>query len=79
MQDLTPLDLVALDGRSNAVAAAMNYQVMRKEGVTVRKTIDVLIGTYCIENDVVLLHDDQNFVPMEEQLGKQVVGPGAVY
>ncbi len=76
---LKALDFVALGGRSNAVSAAMNYRAMRKKGITVRKTIDVLIGTYCIENDVSLLHDDQDFVPMEEQLGLQVVGPGAVH
>ena len=57
----------------------MNYRAMRKKGITVRKTIDVLIGTYCIENDVSLLHDDQDFVPMEQHLGLQVVGPGAVH
>ena len=45
-----------------------------KKGITVRKTIDVLIGTYCIENDVALLHDDQDFLPMEQHLGLQVVG-----
>ncbi|MCW5202739.1 hypothetical protein VU12_07340 [Desulfobulbus sp. US4] len=45
-----------------------------------RKTIDVLIGrTYCIENDAAPVHDEQDFVPMEEQLGLQVVGPGAVH
>lgn len=51
----------------------MNYRALRKKRVTVRKTIDVLIGTYCIENDVALLHDDQDFVPMEQYLGLQVV------
>ncbi len=76
---LKALDFVELGGRSNAVAAAMNYRVLRKKGITVRKTIDVLIGTYCIENDVALLHDDQDFVPMEQQLGLQVVRPGAVH
>ncbi|MCI5141490.1 MAG: hypothetical protein D3909_07150 [Candidatus Electrothrix sp. ATG1] len=50
-----------------------------KKGITVRKTIDVLIGTYCIEMDVALLHDDQDFVAMEEHLGLQIVWPGVAY
>jgi hypothetical protein len=48
---------------------------MRGQGITVRKTIDVIIGTYCIENDLLLLHDDRDFNPMETILGLQALTP----
>ena len=48
---------------------------MRRQGITVRKTIDIIIGTYCIENDLPSLHDDRDFNPMETILGLQVVTP----
>ena len=38
-------------------------------GITVRKTADVIIGTFCIENRCALLHDDRNFAPIEAHLG----------
>ena len=56
-----------------AVMAARNYRTMRTQGVTVRKTIDVLIGTFCIERGHKLLHDDRDFDPMEALLGLRVV------
>jgi predicted nucleic acid-binding protein len=56
-----------------AVAAARNCRTMRALGVTVRKTIDVLIGTFCIERGHQLLHDDRDFDPMETLLGLAVV------
>jgi predicted nucleic acid-binding protein len=56
-----------------AVAAAANYRAMRARGKTVRKTIDVLIGTFCILGGHRLLHDDRDFDVMEELLGLAVV------
>ncbi len=41
--------------------------------MTVRKTIDVLIGTFCLRNDFPLLHDDRDFDPMEKHLGLKAV------
>ncbi len=67
------LDFVELGGYQIAVQAALNYRKMLKKGTTVRKTIDVIIGTYCIENNVSLLHNDQDFIPMEKYLGLKVV------
>ncbi|MBB3609132.1 PIN domain nuclease [Rhizobium sp. BK602] len=55
-----------------AVKAARNYRTLRKRGITVRKTIDVIIGTFCIEEDHLLLHDDRDFDPMAEHLGLQL-------
>jgi predicted nucleic acid-binding protein len=56
-----------------AVRAARNYRTMRAGGVTVRKTIDLIIGTFCIEMGHWLLHDDQDFDAMETLLGLSVV------
>nr|WP_320191177.1 PIN domain nuclease [uncultured Desulfobacter sp.] len=72
---LAVLDCVSLNSCSLAVASATNYRTMRRQGITVRKTIDVIIGTYCIENDLSLLHDDRDFNPMETILGLQAVTP----
>jgi predicted nucleic acid-binding protein len=46
---------------------------MRKSGITIRKTVDVIIGTFCIENDLPLFHNDRDFDPMEQYLGLKVV------
>ena len=56
-----------------AVTSARNYRTMRARGFTVRKTIDVLIGTFCIEGSHRLLHDDRDFDPMENLLGLAIV------
>ena len=58
-----------------AVKAARNYRLLRPKGVTVRKTIDSLIATYCIEQGHVLLHNDSDFDGYEEYLGLRVVHP----
>lgn len=60
---------VALAGHDIAVKAAANHRKLRALGATVRKTIDVLIGTFCIENGLELLHADRDFEPMERHLG----------
>jgi predicted nucleic acid-binding protein len=52
-----------------ASLAAANYRKLRSLGVTVRKTADLIIGTYCIEHGQVLLHDDREFEPMRRHLG----------
>lgn len=56
-----------------AVQSAWNYRALRKMGVTVRKTIDCFIATYCIENNHELLHNDHDFDPFEAHLGLKVV------
>ena len=52
-----------------APRVARNYRTLRSFGVTVRKTINVIIGTWCIERGHALLHDDRDFDPMERHLG----------
>jgi len=60
---------VTIGGAELAIEAADNYRALRRLGVTVRKTIDLMIGTYCILNDCALLHSDGDFDPMTRHLG----------
>ena len=60
-------------GRDVALAAARNYRALRAGGVTVRKTIDMLIATFCLENGHRLLHVDRDFVPIAEHLGLETL------
>ena len=56
-------------GYEVAISSAENYRTLRKRGITVRKTIDMLIGTYCTLNKLPLLHRDRDFDPMAKYLG----------
>ncbi|SFE04708.1 PIN domain nuclease [Nitrosomonas sp. Nm166] len=52
-----------------AYKSADNYRLLRKKGFTVRKTIDVIIATFCLEHDFALLHCDKDFLPFHQALG----------
>jgi predicted nucleic acid-binding protein len=62
-------------GTDSAIQSARNYRILRQKGVTIRKTIDNLIATYCIENGHELLHNDSDFDGYEKYLGLRVVHP----
>ena len=66
---LTSLDVITLGGADIAVQAARNYRALRTQGVTIRKTIDTIIATRCIEDDLPLLYSDRDFEPFVEHLG----------
>jgi predicted nucleic acid-binding protein len=68
-QALLALPCADLVGEVVALDSARNYRSLRRKGVTVRKTIDVIIATFCIRNGHVLLHADRDFEPMTEHLG----------
>ena len=68
---LGSLPVGAMLGPQAAVRAAENYRTLRKRGVTVRKTIDVMIASYCIEHELPLLYSDRDFDPMVEHLNLQ--------
>lgn len=72
---LTSLTVVDLAGQDIAIQAAKNFRTLRKLGVTIRKTIDSVIATRCIESGYELLHDDKDFIPFVKHLGLRVVGP----
>lgn len=66
---LTSFAVVEMLGRDLAIKAADNYRALRKRGVTVRKTADVIVATCCIENGLRLLYSDRDFEPCREHLG----------
>jgi predicted nucleic acid-binding protein len=66
-------EAVSLYDSGLAVKAAANYRFLRARGITIRKTIDIIIGTFCIERGHVLLHSDRDFEPMERLLGLRTV------
>lgn len=65
------MPVITISGRETAVAAAQNFSTLRVRGITVRKTIDTLIATYCILNDAKLLFSDRDFDPFVAYLGLQ--------
>jgi predicted nucleic acid-binding protein len=61
--------IVPRAGEAIAVIAARNFRYLRRRGITIRKTIDLLIGTWCIESRTALLHNDSDFRSMARHLG----------
>jgi predicted nucleic acid-binding protein len=73
--DLLRFHLFETGGKEFAIAAALNYRTLRQRGHTVRKTIDCLIATFCIEAGHQLLHRDSDFDAFEQVLRMRVVHP----
>jgi predicted nucleic acid-binding protein len=71
---LRQFDLAPMVGPDLAVQGAANDRRLRRHGVTLRKTIDLVIGTFCIAHDHALLTSDRDFVPMAEHLGLKLLG-----
>lgn len=69
---LEPFRVVQLSSNRLVRKAAANYRYLRRRGLTIRGPIDMLIGTWCIEHDVPLLHKDRDFDAMEAELGLRV-------
>ena len=57
-----------IGGKEMAIQSAKNFRLLRKKGVTLRKTIDTMIATFCIENKFTLLHNDKDFEPFVKYL-----------
>lgn len=70
---LTSLAIVHLGGQEIAIQAAKNFRALRALGITMRKTIDTIIATRCIESDYTLLHSDRDFEPFVTHLGLRTV------
>ncbi len=66
---MTALEVVDLAGQQIAIQAARNFRNLRARGITVRKTIDTVIATRCIESGLPLLYSDRDFDPFVEHLG----------
>jgi len=73
LRRLEPFGCVEMLGHRNAVRAAENHRRLRALGITIRKAVDLFIGTFCIENALSLLHNDRGFDPMAEHLGLRVL------
>ena len=70
---LISLTVVELGGQEVAIQAARNFRALRARGLTVRKTIDCVIATRCIEDGYDLLHSDRDFDPFVKYLGLRTV------
>ena len=76
-QLLLSFEMVEIGGRDVAIQAARNFQILQGHGITVRKTIDTLIATRCIQSGLTLLHSDKDFDPFVTHLGLRVAYQGA--
>jgi predicted nucleic acid-binding protein len=63
------IPFLLLTNKEFALKSAQNYRFLRKKGITIRKTINSYIATYCIEKDMTLLHSDKDFEPFVAHLG----------
>jgi predicted nucleic acid-binding protein len=70
---LRQFPIVSITSPALAISAAANYRSLRRRGITIRRTIDLLIGTFCIDEGYSLLHADRDFEPMERYLGLRTV------
>lgn len=70
---LMSLEIINLGGLDIAIQAAKNFRALRRLGVTIRKTIDTVIATRCIESGYHLLHNDRDFDPFAKHLGLRVL------
>ena len=70
---LSTFQTVSILNPESAIRSAINYRALRKMGITVRKTIDCFIATFCIDTGSRLLHSDRDFEPFETHLGLAVI------
>lgn len=71
-QTLAALPVLEIGGEDNAIAAAGHYRLLRSNGYTVRSPVDVMLGSYCIEQGHALLHADRDFDALEALCGLKV-------
>ena len=70
---LLEIPFMDMIGQELAIKSAMNYRALRQKGITIKKTIDVMIGSFCIHNNFFLLHNDKDFDPLEKYLKLKVM------
>jgi len=71
--ELLQYEIFATGGLELGILAAENYRSLRKKGITIRKTTDCWIATFCLLRGHGLLHRDRDFEPFEDELGLKVV------
>ena len=74
-RDLLKFEVFETGGINLAMAAAQNYRTLRRQGLTIRATIDGLIATFCLLNGYALLHNDRDYDAFESALGLKVIHP----
>ncbi len=74
-QAFAALDQQAVGGAEEARRAAERYRRLRAAGITVRSSIDVLVASYCIDRDLILLQRDRDFLPFAEHFGLRLLQP----
>lgn len=74
---LSALPVLSAGGEQLARSAAALYRRLRAQGITVRSSIDLLVGAWCIDNDVALLHADRDFDGMVRHHGLRAFEPPA--
>lgn len=74
---LTALTVFDLLGKDMAIRCAENFRYLRKKGITIRKTVDAVIATFCVENDLPLLHSDKDFEPFHKHFRLRNARPTA--
>jgi len=67
-KNLSILDQYEMLGRNMVTKCADNYRALRKKGITIRKTTDIIIATFCIDNKLPLLYSDRDFTPFTKYL-----------
>jgi predicted nucleic acid-binding protein len=75
LKELARFEVFSTGGASLAIASANHYRTLRSRGITVRKTIDCLIATFCLSQNYALLHRDRDFDAFEKHLGLRVIRP----
>jgi len=65
---LGSLKIFSIIDAESVVERANNFRFLRKRGITIRKTVDVIIATFCIKNDIPLLYSDRDFFPFQKHL-----------
>jgi hypothetical protein len=70
---LLRIPFMSMGEQTLALESAMNYRLLRRKGVIVRKTTDVIIGTFCIHNQLALIHCDRDFEPMVKYLDLKII------
>ena len=74
-REMERFTIFSTGGKELAIASAQNYRTLRQRGITIRRTIDCLIATFCITQGFSLLHNDRDFDPFERYLGLDAIHP----
>ena len=75
LRELRTFEIFETGGEEMAILAARNFRRLRRRGSTIRKTIDCLIATFCLQHGHSLLHRDRDFDHFEQILGLVVIHP----